>query len=101
MDPSERHPRYLEAVLIYARSNSRLGWWAEARDWMKEAVAIARHLEPELTSWEEEEEKYKERQLQTVRMVLAKGRNRKGQSSVMRYPADFDTVRDRFSGRCS
>ncbi|KAF6232520.1 hypothetical protein HO173_009188 [Letharia columbiana] len=69
---------------------------------MQKAVDIAPHLEEELKLFEDDERKHRERQLRTVREVLAlagKGldrdgrKKRYGQPFVMRYPADFDRVK--------
>lgn len=90
----EAHPHYLNAFVLHARSNNKFGRWDEAVESMKTAVRIAPHLEQELKFFEEDKERHKAKQLNTVRVVLEKSRNRNGSFHVIRYPADFERVED-------
>lgn len=94
--------RYLRAYELHARASNKLGRWGEAVSSMQKAVDIAPHLEEGLKLFEDDERKHKERQLMTVREVLAlagksldrDGRKKRyGPPFVMRYPADFDRVK--------
>ena len=90
------HPDYARACLVNVRSNIKLGRWKEAVDSMKVAVTRIPDLEEELKPFEEDarkhEERRKERQLKTVKTVLAENRSQKGRPLVIRYPGDFDKV---------
>ena len=90
----EAHPHYLKAFVLHARSNNKLGRWDEAVESMRIAVRTAPHLEQELKLFVEDKERHKVKQLNTVRVVLEKSRNRNGSFHLIRYPADFERVAD-------
>ena len=96
------NPHYEVASLLFVRSNHKLGRWDEAVGMMEMLVEKAKEaprLVQELETMKEGERRHKEVLLETVKTVLAKSRVGNGQPLAIRYPADFQKVREMLSSQ--
>lgn len=87
---------YAHACRLNALSNNKLGRWEEAVTSIREAVKISPDLKQEVEEYERDLQKSKERQVKIVRVILTENRTKRNERSrVMRYPADFEKVKQR------